>query len=176
MSSKVGRDLPTSPSIPSSSYGDYERRLAALQAVLQLIQQAYLGTPERAIIVLEGWDTAGKGGLVRRLGWALDPRSFSVSPIASPDEHERAQHYLQRFWRRLPEDGHIVAFDRSWYGRVMVERVEGFATEKEWRRAYREINEFEHMPDRRRRAAVQSSSTLPPTSSSNAFALGSPIR
>ena len=113
--------------------------------MLQLIQQAYLGTPERAIIVLEGWDTAGKGGLVRRLGWALDPRSFSVSPIASPDEHERAQHYLQRFWRRLPENGHIVAFDRSWYGRVLVERVEGFATEKEWRRAYREINEFERM-------------------------------
>jgi polyphosphate kinase 2 (PPK2 family) len=113
--------------------------------VLQLIQQAYLGTPERAIIVLEGWDTAGKGGVVRRLGWALDPRSFSVSPIASPDEHERAQHYLQRFWRRLPENGHIVAFDRSWYGRVMVERVEGFATEKEWRRAYREINEFERI-------------------------------
>jgi polyphosphate kinase 2 (PPK2 family) len=95
--------------------------------------------------VLEGWDTAGKGGLVRRLGWALDPRSFKVHPIAAPDEHERAQHYLQRFWRRLPEKGQIVAFDRSWYGRVLVERVEGFATNKEWRRAYREINEFELM-------------------------------
>jgi len=130
---------------PKLDFADYERRLTSLQGVLQLIQQAYLGTPERAIIVLEGWDTAGKGGVVRRLGWALDPRSFSVSPIASPDEHERAQHYLQRFWRRLPENGHIVAFDRSWYGRVMVERVEGFATEKEWRRAYREINEFERM-------------------------------
>ena len=126
-------------------FADYERRLSSLQGALQLIQQAYLGTPERAIIVLEGWDTAGKGGVVRRLGWALDPRGFSVSPIASPDEHERAQHYLQRFWRRLPENGRIVAFDRSWYGRVMVERVEGFATEKEWRRAYREINEFEQM-------------------------------
>ena len=126
-------------------FADYERRLTSLQGALQLIQQAYLGTPERAIIVLEGWDTAGKGGLVRRLGWALDPRSFKVHPIAAPDEHERAQHYLQRFWRRLPEKGQIVAFDRSWYGRVLVERVEGLATDKEWRRAYREINEFELM-------------------------------
>ena len=74
----------------------------ALQAELQLIQQAYLGTPERALLVLEGWDTAGKGGIVRRLGWALDPRSFKVHPIAAPDEHEQAQHYLQRFWERLP--------------------------------------------------------------------------
>ena len=113
--------------------------------MLQLIQQAYLGTPERAILVLEGWDTAGKGGLVRRLGWALDPRSFKVHPVAAPDEHERAQHYLERFWRRLPEKGQIVAFDRSWYGRVLVERVEGLAAKKEWRRAYREINEFERM-------------------------------
>lgn len=113
--------------------------------MLQLTQQAYLGTSERAVLVLEGWDTAGKGGVVRRLGWALDPRSFKVHPIAAPDEHERAQHYLQRFWRGLPQNGQIVAFDRSWYGRVLVERVEGFATETEWRRAYREINEFERM-------------------------------
>jgi polyphosphate kinase 2 (PPK2 family) len=130
---------------PRLDFADYERRLTSLQGVLQLIQQAYLGTSERAIIVLEGWDTAGKGGIVRRLGWALDPRSFKVNPIASPDEHERAQHYLQRFWRRLPEKGQIVAFDRSWYGRVLVERVEGFASETEWRRAYREINEFERL-------------------------------
>jgi AMP-polyphosphate phosphotransferase len=79
------------------------------------------------------------------LGWALDPRSFKVHPIAAPDEHERAQHYLQRFWQRLPEKGQFVVFDRSWYGRVLVERVEGFATNKEWRRAYHEINEFELM-------------------------------
>ena len=130
---------------PKMDFADYERRLTSLQGALQLIQQAYLGTSERAVLVLEGWDTAGKGGIVRRLGWALDPRSFKVHPIAAPDEHERAQHYLQRFWRRLPEKGQIVAFDRSWYGRVLVERVEGFATDKEWRRAYREINEFERM-------------------------------
>ena len=130
---------------PKMEFADYERRLASLQGVLQLVQQAYLGTSERALLVLEGWDTAGKGGLIRRLGWALDPRSFKVHPIAAPDEHERAQHYLQRFWRGLPENGQIVAFDRSWYGRVLVERVEGFATNKEWRRAYREINEFERV-------------------------------
>jgi polyphosphate kinase 2 (PPK2 family) len=130
---------------PKMDFADYERRLSSLQGTLQLIQQAYLGTSESALIVLEGWDTAGKGGLVRRLGWALDPRSFKVHPVAAPDEHERARHYLQRFWRRLPGKGQIVAFDRSWYGRVLVERVEGFATEKEWRRAYREINEFERL-------------------------------
>ena len=130
---------------PKMDFADYERRLTFLQEVLQLIQQAYLGTSERALLVLEGWDTAGKGGLIRRLGWALDPRSFKVYPFGAPDEHERAQHYLQRFWRRVPKKGQIVVFDRSWYGRVLVERVEGFATEKEWRRAYREINEFELM-------------------------------
>jgi polyphosphate kinase 2 (PPK2 family) len=130
---------------PELDFADYERRLASLQGLLQLIQQAYLGTSERALIVLEGWDTAGKGGIVRRLGWALDPRSFKVHPIAAPDEHERAEHYLQRFWRHLPEKGQIVVFDRSWYGRVLVERVQRFATKAEWRRAYREINEFERM-------------------------------
>jgi len=79
-------------------FADYERHLTSLQGTLQLIQQAYLGTAERALLVLEGSDTAGKGGIVRRLGWALDPRSFKVHPIDAPDEHERAQHYLQRFW------------------------------------------------------------------------------
>ncbi len=128
---------------PAMEFADYERRLTSLQGVLQLIQQAYLATGDRALIVLEGWDTAGKGGIVRRLGWALDPRGFKVHPIAAPDEHERAQHYLQRFWCRLPAKRQITAFDRSWYGRVLVERVEGIATKREWRRAYREINEFE---------------------------------
>lgn len=112
---------------PEMDFDDYERRLPPLQAVLQLIQQAYLGTSDRAIIVLEGWDTAGKGGIVRRLGWAPDSRSFKVHPIVSPNEHQRAEHYLQRFWQRLPEKGQIVVFDWSWHGRVLVERVEGFA-------------------------------------------------
>ena len=113
--------------------------------VMQSIQQAYLGTRERAVIVLEGWDTAGKGGIVRRLGWALDPRGFKVYPIAAPLSHERGRHYLQRFWEKLPDPGQIVVFDRSWYGRVLVERVEGFASTREWQRGYDEINEFERM-------------------------------
>ena len=95
--------------------------------------------------MLEGWDTAGKGGRVRRLGWALDPRSFKVHSIAAPNPKEQAQHYLQRFWERLPLSGQLVVFDRSWYGRVLVERVEGFASENEWKRAYRGINEFERV-------------------------------
>jgi polyphosphate kinase 2 (PPK2 family) len=126
-------------------FDDYERRLASMQSSLQAIQQAYLGTRERAVVVLEGWDTAGKGGIVRRLGWALDPRSFKVHPIGAPAAHERGKHYLQRFWERLPEHGQIVVFDRSWYGRVLVERVESLATPREWRRGYEEINQFERL-------------------------------
>ena len=130
---------------PEVKFANYERRLAELQATLQRVQQAYLGTSHRAIIVLEGWDTAGKGGVVRRLGWALDPRSFKVHAITAPTRREKSRHYLQRFWERLPENGQIVVFDRSWYGRVLVERVEAYATPTEWRRAYNEINEFEQM-------------------------------
>lgn len=130
---------------PKENADTYEHDLAAMQKKLQAIQQAYLGTRERAIIVLEGWDTAGKGGIVRRLGWTLDPRSFKVHPIAAPSPEERAGHYLQRFWGKLPEHGQIVVFDRSWYGRVLVERVEGFAKPAEWKRAYDEIREFERM-------------------------------
>src|SRR5271168_4613276 len=130
---------------PVVEFADYERRLAEMQETLQRVQQAYLGTSHRAIIVLEGWDTAGKGGVVRRLGWALDPRSFKVHAIAAPTRREKSRHYLQRFWERLPEHGQIVVFDRSWYGRVLVERVEGYATPAEWRRAYTEINDFERM-------------------------------
>ena len=85
--------------------------------------------------MVPGWDTAGKGGVIRRLGWALDPRSFKVHTIAAPTEREKTL--------RLPQHGQIVVFDRSWYGRVLVERVEGFATPAEWRRAYNEINDFE---------------------------------
>jgi len=128
---------------PSIDFADYERRLESMQAVMQSIQQSYLGTQERAVIVLEGWDTAGKGGIIRRLGWALDPRSFKVYPIAAPLPHEHGRHYLQRFWEKLPDPGHIVVFDRSCYGRVLVERVEGFANKRQWQRGYDEINEFE---------------------------------
>jgi len=130
---------------PKIAFADYERRLQSMQATMQSIQQAYLGTKERAVIVLEGWDTAGKGGIVRRLGWALDPRSFKVYPIAAPQHHEQGRHYLQRFWEKLPGPGQIVVFDRSWYGRVLVERVEKLAHKTEWKRAYTEINQFERM-------------------------------
>jgi AMP-polyphosphate phosphotransferase len=130
---------------PAIDFADYERRLETMQSVMQSIQQAYLGTRERAVIVLEGWDTAGKGGIVRRLGWALDPRSFKVYPIAAPLSQERGRHYLQRFWEKLPDAGQIIVFDRSWYGRVLVERVENLASKREWYRGYDEINEFEGM-------------------------------
>ncbi len=130
---------------PSVEFADYERRLGGMQETLQFVQQAYLGTAQRAVIVLEGWDTAGKGGIVRRMGWALDPRSFKVHAIAAPSGREKSEHYLQRFWERLPHHGQITVFDRSWYGRVLVERVEGFATKAEWQRGYREIESFERM-------------------------------
>jgi len=123
----------------------YEAKMKSMQSSLQAIQQAYIGTRERAVVVLEGWDAAGKGGIVRRLGWAMDPRSFRVHPISAPSLQEKGKHYLQRFWEKLPEHGEIVVFDRSWYGRVLVERVEGFAAKREWQRAYEEINQFERL-------------------------------
>ncbi len=96
------------------------------------------------VIAYEGWDAAGKGGNIKRLTSALDPRGYEVVPIASPTPIEKAHQHLWRFWQNLPKDGHITVFDRTWYGRVMVERLEGFCTEEEWKRAYQEINEFEH--------------------------------
>ena len=93
--------------------------------------------------MFEGWDAAGKGGAIRRIVAALDARDYRVIPIAAPTEEERAQHYLWRFWRHLSRAGRMTIFDRSWYGRVLVERVEGFAQEAEWKRAYAEINDFE---------------------------------
>ncbi len=95
------------------------------------------------IAVFEGNDAAGKGGAIRRLGAALDPRAYRIVPVAAPSEEERAQPYLWRFWRQVPRPGRLTIFDRSWYGRVLVERVEGFAAEPDWRRAYGEINDFE---------------------------------
>jgi len=95
------------------------------------------------VIMYEGWDAAGKGGNIRRLVRGLDPRGYEVIPIAAPTSEEKAHHFLWRFWRQFPKAGHIAIFDRSWYGRVLVERVEGFCSESEWRRAYRQINEME---------------------------------
>lgn len=121
----------------------YEVELKKLQTQLNLLQHTYAREGHRAILVLEGWDAAGKGGLIRRLSWCLDPRHFYVWSINAPDEREKRQHWMQRFWEKLPESGTIAAFDRSWYGRILVERVEGFASEAEWMRAYQEITTFE---------------------------------
>ncbi len=123
----------------------YEAALKQVQTRLQRIQQAYLVSGRSAAIVFEGWDAAGKGGTIRRMSAVLDPRGFKVWPIAAPREYHRERHYLTRFWERLPPRGGISVFDRSWYGRVLVERVEGFADEAEWRRAYDEINQFEKL-------------------------------
>jgi polyphosphate kinase 2 (PPK2 family) len=95
------------------------------------------------VIVYEGVDAGGKGGNIRRLVAEMDPRGYEVVPIGAPTPQELAHHYLWRFWKRLPKDGHFAIFDRSWYGRVLVERVEGFCEPEEWQRAYQEINEFE---------------------------------
>ncbi len=98
------------------------------------------------VILYQGWDAAGKGGNIRRLTQSMDPRGYGVIPIAAPNDIEKAHHYLWRFWMAFPKAGHIAIFDRSWYGRVLVERIEGFCREQEWKRAYREINEMEeHM-------------------------------
>ena len=122
---------------------EYERRLEAAQNRLSKLHGELYRRRIPAVLVYEGWDAAGKGGNIRRVAKALDPRGYEVVPIAAPSPDEAARHYLWRFWTNLPRDGHIAVFDRSWYGRVLVERVEGLCTEAEWKRAYREINEFE---------------------------------
>jgi polyphosphate:AMP phosphotransferase len=122
---------------------DYEGRLLQAQSRLNaLVWRAY--EERRSVVVLfEGWDAAGKGGAIRRVTAALDARLFRVIPVAAPTDEERAQHYLWRFWRHLPRAGYVTIYDRSWYGRVLVERVEGFATPEQWGRAYQEIHGFE---------------------------------
>ncbi len=121
----------------------YVREVTRRQIQLrELGYQVYL-QKRPVIIVFEGWDAAGKGGAIKRITEKLDPRGYVVYPISSPQGEDRTRHYLYRFWRRLPERGQIAIFDRSWYGRVLVERVEGFASEAEWKRAYKEINSFE---------------------------------
>lgn len=124
---------------------EYEHRLAELQLQMLRVQQAYYHEKRRAVLVFEGWDASGKGGTIRRLTEQLDPRGCKVWPIAAPRPDEQGKHYLWRFWQRLPEPGTIAIYDRSWYGRVLVERVEGFAAEEAWQRAYDEINEFERL-------------------------------
>ncbi|GHG81402.1 polyphosphate kinase 2 family protein [Pseudodonghicola xiamenensis] len=121
----------------------YEAALAELQLQLAMVQQAYLTLNLKAVIVFEGWDAAGKGGTIRRISQAFDPRSFKVWPIGAPRNYYLERHYLLRFMERLPPVGAISVFDRSWYGRVLVERVEELTPEARWRAAYDEIVSFE---------------------------------
>jgi polyphosphate kinase 2 (PPK2 family) len=122
---------------------EYESDLVHYQVALnRLAYQVYV-QHRPVIMVFEGWDAAGKGGAIKRVTEKLDPRGYVVYPIGAPQGDDANHHYMWRFWRRLPELGQIAILDRSWYGRVMVERIEGFCKEAEWKRAYREINEFE---------------------------------
>ena len=121
----------------------YEQELKDYQVKLRELEFRCFEERTPVIVACEGWDAAGKGGAIKRLVGALDPRGYSVIPIAAPRGDEKTHHYLWRFWRHIPKAGHMAIFDRTWYGRVLVERVEGFCAEDEWRRAYEEIRDFE---------------------------------
>ena len=123
--------------------GAYESRLTALQHQMEVIQAAYINQGRKAIIAIEGWDAAGKGGLITRLTSSLDHRYTKVWSIGAPAREDAARHYLWRFWQRLPATREIAIFDRTWYGRVLVERVDNLTPQAEWQRAYDEINAFE---------------------------------
>ncbi len=124
---------------------EYKRRLDVAQGRLSDLSIEARERNVATVLVFEGWDAAGKGGVIRRMTRAMAAQDYRVFPIAAPTEEERARPYLWRFWRRLGPRGRVTIFDRSWYGRVLVERVEGFADEAEWRRAYDEINDFERV-------------------------------
>ncbi len=125
------------------SKDEYKKKLEAGQSTLSRLERRAHKRQVGSLVLFEGWDAAGKGGCIRRMLHGLDIRHAQVIPIAAPTDEERAHHYLWRFWRHLPRLGRMTIYDRSWYGRVLVERVEGFATPAEWRRAYNEINDFE---------------------------------
>lgn len=123
--------------------GDYDAAMDKVQRRLSRLQVGHKVCGLRTMILFEGWDAAGKGGAVQRLTMGWDPRNFHVWPIKAPTEEELSRHFLWRFWKKLPGKGQITIFDRTWYGRVLVERVESYTSERNWRRAYDEINEFE---------------------------------
>ena len=123
--------------------GEYRERLAHIQGKVSRLAREASQRGISSLLVFEGWDAAGKGGAIRRVSAALDARHYQIIPIAAPSDEEQARHYLWRFWRHIPRAGKLTMYDRSWYGRVLVERIEGFATEPEWVRAYAEINSFE---------------------------------
>jgi len=124
---------------------EYRTKIKEYQLRMLNLQRALMETRHNFIVVVEGPDAGGKGGAIKRLVEKLDPRTFRVYSVVKPTQEEYHHHYLRRFWSKLPPYGQIAIFDRSWYGRVLVERVEGFATPIEWKRAYREINEFERL-------------------------------
>jgi polyphosphate kinase 2 (PPK2 family) len=121
----------------------YVREIIRRQIQLRELGYQVYQQKRPVMIIFEGWDAAGKGGAIKRITEKLDPRGYVVYPISAPHGEDKTRHYLYRFWRRLPERGQIAIFDRSWYGRVLVERVEHFATEESWKRAFKEINSFE---------------------------------
>lgn len=125
------------------SQKQYDEQLGTAQVRLRELEFEIFKKQVPVLCLFEGWDAAGKGGAIKRLTAVLDPRGFTVSSFAAPRGEEKTHHYLWRFWRNLPRAGHLSIFDRTYYGRVLVERIEGYCNEDEWRRAYREINEFE---------------------------------
>ena len=148
------RSRPTAPALARTVLDDvdlrkkltdrqYDTQLARWQARMRELEFACYRRRVPVVVVYEGWDAAGKGGSIRRIIGGLDPRGYAVIPISAPKGADATHHYLWRFWNRIPKAGHIAIFDRSWYGRVLVERVEGFCSEEQWRRAYHEINELE---------------------------------
>lgn len=122
---------------------EYKEKLDNLQKKLEKLHGELYRRRIPVVLGFEGWDAGGKGGAIKRLTARMDPRGYVVNPTASPNDIEKAHHYLWRFWRAMPKDGHVAIFDRTWYGRVMVERIEGFCTTQEWKRAYKEINDME---------------------------------
>lgn len=122
---------------------EYKKRLQDLEKRLALLHSEMHRKKVPVILAFEGWDASGKGGAIKRLTMNLDPRGYEVIPISAPNDLERSHHYLWRFYNTFPKAGHLAIYDRTWYGRVLVERIEGFCTEEEWKRAYHEINEME---------------------------------
>ena len=115
---------------------EYKQKLKKLQSRIELLHSEIYRRRIPVVLGFEGWDAAGKGGAIKRLTEPMDPRGYVVNPTAAPSDLEKSHHYLWRFWRNMPKAGHIAIFDRTWYGRVMVERIEGFCTKEEWQRAY----------------------------------------
>ena len=136
-----GCDIPSRGKLKSSviSKSDYRQQLPQLQKHMQELSYSLFRKKRSAIFMFEGWDAAGKGGAIGRLLRHIDPRNYRVCPIAAPNDIDRKHHYMWRFWSQFPEKGKILVFDRTWYGRVLVERVENFCSENEWQRAYDEI-------------------------------------